>query len=94
MRGLITAFEPFLHPLDPTPQKSEREPGEANSLGTYGRRVDPTDLCLKLRETDKQYHVEIPRVARLAFLSAVCVMRNGGEIYVYRAQCLKLVCLT
>ena len=70
------------------------EPSNADFFGTYSCRVDPADLCLEFRESDKQYHVKVPRVPRFAVPSPVCMIRSGGEVRLYSAQCLKLVCLT
>ena len=91
----MTAFRTFSpSPGSRAPQKSERGLGKVNPLGTHSFRVDPADLCLELRESDEQDHVEVPRVVRLASLSEVCTRRSSGEVRLYSAQCLKLVCLT
>ena len=37
-----------------------------NSVRTYGVGVDPTDLCLELREAHEQNYVKVPLVAHFS----------------------------
>ena len=62
-------------------------------MRTYGFGVDPTDLRLKFCEANEQYHIEVPGIVYRARVPAFFLIWSSGEICLYIAQRLELVCL-